>query len=187
MTQTVTSLSVVFPVCVFLFNNSTDGCWRGEVHWRVVWTKYSCSSAEVSHGRGSLGVLLGLPEAAGDSVGAPAGLEASLELTLLRDRECPILQLLGAICCSPGTDTFWREKGAEGCPGLQLLSLTNSSLLTYQFFRLILDNQHCLCSLRAPFPRVLDVTQSGQKPVCYYATLLTFGFQNLELLWLLTT
>lgn len=39
-----------FCVCVSFFHhkNSTDGCWRGEVNWRMVWTKYSCSSTKVS-------------------------------------------------------------------------------------------------------------------------------------------
>lgn len=35
-------------VSFFHYKNSTDGCWRGEVNWRMVWTKYSCSSTKVS-------------------------------------------------------------------------------------------------------------------------------------------
>lgn len=105
----------------------------------------------------------GLGEAAGENMEAPPRLEATLELTLLRDWQT--CQVSGGWTAGPGcrllqpwTDTFWRVNGVKGCPGLQLLSLTNSSWLTYQFFRLILD-QHHLCSLRAPFSRVLDVTQ----------------------------
>lgn len=131
------------------------------------------------------------------NVEAPPSLEASSELTLLRDRERSQISgggwTAGSGChlLQPWDKHFWRQKGAKACPGFSSAPLAS---FPYKFFmtctsvfQVYLNNQHCLCSLRAPFLRVLDVTLSGQKTVCYYATLLTFGCQNLELFWLLTT
>ena len=37
------NLFIIFP-----HKNSTDGCRRREINWRMVWTKYSCTGVKVS-------------------------------------------------------------------------------------------------------------------------------------------
>lgn len=37
-----------WPVYFSPHKNSTDGCRRRKINWRMVWTKYSCTSAKVS-------------------------------------------------------------------------------------------------------------------------------------------
>lgn len=37
-----------WPLYFSPHKNSTDGCRRRKINWRMVWTKYSCTSAKVS-------------------------------------------------------------------------------------------------------------------------------------------
>lgn len=154
----------------------------------MVWTKHSCSSAEVSHGRGSWDVLpgllsLGLQRTTGKLLllwKSHTGAEGQANVT----PDEIGLQVLGAMCWHRHVLERERSWGMCWPPApFPYKSFTSHTPAFQACFR----NQQCLCSPRAPFPRVLDVTHSGQKPLCCYATLLTFGCQNLELLWLLTT
>lgn len=132
----------------------------------------------------------GLGEAAGENMEAPPRLEATLELTLLRDWQT--CQVSGGWTAGPGCHLLqpWDRHLLES-EWSQRMSWPPAPF-PYKFFMAhisVFQAYFRPAPLVQPKSSLLQSSgchTSGQKSVCYNATLLTFGCQNLELLWLLT-